>query len=98
MWKAPDDGGGPAPDPAPAPAPVTTSETSAPRPKPSDPREEEDPLASLPADFAAFSLTQSRPTGDGKTETFEQQRQCDAASDDPRHRRRRSFVTPDAGS
>lgn len=60
--------------------------------------DEEDPLASLPADFAAFSLTQSRPTGDGKAEPFEQQRQCDAASDDPRHRRRRSFVTTDAVS
>ena len=38
--------------------------------------DEEDPLASLPADFAAFSLTQTHPrSGDAKAEPFEQQRQ-----------------------
>ena len=38
--------------------------------------EDADPLASLPADFAAFSLTQTHPrSGDAKAEPFEQQRQ-----------------------
>ena len=38
--------------------------------------DEEDPLASLPADFAAFSLTQTHPkSSDAKVEPFEQQRQ-----------------------
>ena len=38
--------------------------------------DEEDLVASLPADFAAFSLTQTHPrSGDAKAEPFEQQRQ-----------------------
>ena len=44
--------------------------------RPAPATDEEDPLASLPADFAAFSLTQTHPrSGDAKAEPFEQQRQ-----------------------
>ena len=89
MWDAPaanTDGSAPAGTPE-QPEPAQESKSEAPRPDPraADPRrleapapaaDEEDPLASLPADFAAFSLTQTHPrSGDAKAEPFEQQRQ-----------------------
>ena len=92
MWDAPaanTDGSAPAGTPE-QPEPAQESKSEAPRPDPraADPRtpeapapaaDEEDPLASLPADFAAFSLTQTHPkSGDAKVKPFEQQRQHDA--------------------
>ena len=87
MWNDPaatTDGSAPAETPEPT-EPVQESKSDAPRPDPrgADPRrleapatDEEDPLASLPADFAAFSLTQTHPkSGDARAEPFEQQRQ-----------------------
>ena len=91
MWDAPaanTDGSAPAGTPE-QPEPAQESKSEAPRPDPraADPRrleapaaaadeEDADPLASLPADFAAFSLTQTHPrSGDAKAEPFEQQRQ-----------------------
>ena len=87
MWNDPaatTDGSAPAEPPEPT-EPVQESKSDAPRPDPrgADPRrleapatDEEDPLASLPNDFAAFSLTQTHPrSGDAKAEPFEQQRQ-----------------------
>lgn len=64
----------PASDDGPPPHtdPPTSDDDDAPPPQ----ADEEDPLASLPAGFAAFSLTQTHPkTGDAKAEPFEQQRQ-----------------------
>ena len=87
MWNDPaasTDGSAPA-EPPEQPEPAQESKSEAPRPDPrgADPRrleapatDEEDPLASLPADFAAFSLTQTHPkSGDARAEPFEQQRQ-----------------------
>ena len=91
MWDAPaanTDGSAPAGTPE-QPEPAQESKSEAPRPDPraADPRrleapapaadeEDADPLASLPADFAAFSLTQTHPkSGDARAEPFEQQRQ-----------------------
>ena len=86
MWDASaatTDGSAPAGTPE-QPEPAQESKSEAPRPDPraADPRrletplDEEDPLASLPNDFAAFSLTQTHPkSGDAKVEPFEQQRQ-----------------------
>ena len=87
MWDASaatTDGSAPAGTPE-QPEPAQESKSEAPRPDPraADPRrleaadeEDADPLASLPADFAAFSLTQTHPrSGDAKAEPFEQQRQ-----------------------
>ena len=89
MWDAPaanTDGSAPAGTPEqPEPAQETKSEAPRPDPRAADPRtpeapapaaDEEDLVASLPADFAAFSLTQTHPrSGDAKAEPFEQQRQ-----------------------
>ena len=89
MWNEPaanTDGSAPAETPEPT-EPAQESKSDAPRPDPrgADPRtleapapaaDEEDPLASLPNDFAAFSLTQTHPkSGDARAEPFEQQRQ-----------------------
>ena len=87
MWNEPaanPDGSAPAETPE-QPEPAQESKSDAPRPDPrgADPRtfnaadeEDADPLASLPADFAAFSLTQTHPkSGDARAEPFEQQRQ-----------------------
>ena len=88
MWNEPaasTDGSAPAETPE-QPEPAYESkqdDPSRPVPRAADPRrleapaaDEEDPLASLPADFAAFSLTQTHPrSGDAKAEPFEQQRQ-----------------------
>ena len=88
MWNDPaanTDGSAPAETPE-QPEPAYESkqdEPSRPDPPAADPRrleaadeEDADPLASLPADFAAFSLTQTHPrSGDAKAEPFEQQRQ-----------------------
>ena len=87
MWNDPaanTDGSARAEPPEPT-EPAQESKSDAPRPDPrgADPRrleapatDEEDPLASLPADFAAFSLTQTHPkSGDARAEPFEQQRQ-----------------------
>ncbi len=87
MWNDPaasTDGSAPAEPPEPT-EPVQESKSDAPRPDPrgADPRrleapatDEEDPLASLPNDFAAFSLTQTHPkSSDARAEPFEQQRQ-----------------------
>ena len=85
MWNDPaatTDGSARAEPPEPT-EPVQESKSDAPRPDPrgADPRtfnaaDEEDPLASLPNDFAAFSLTQTHPkSGDARAEPFEQQRQ-----------------------
>ena len=86
MWDEPaanTDGSAPAGTPEQT-EPAHESKSDAPRPDPrgADPRrletplDEEDPLASLPADFAAFSLTQTHPkSSDAKVEPFEQQRQ-----------------------
>ena len=87
MWDDPaanTDGFAPAETPEPT-EPVQESKSDAPRPDPrgADPRrlaapanDEEDPLASLPNDFAAFSLTQTHPkSSDARAEPFEQQRQ-----------------------
>ena len=87
MWNEPaanTDGSAPAETPEP-PEPAYESKQDEPsRLDPAaDPRrlgaaddEDADPLASLPADFAAFSLTQTHPrSGDAKAEPFEQQRQ-----------------------
>ena len=87
MWNDPaasTDGSAPA-EPPEQPEPAQESKSEAPRPDPrgADPRtfnaadeEDADPLASLPADFAAFSLTQTHPkSGDARAEPFEQQRQ-----------------------
>ena len=90
MWDAPaanTDGSAPAETPE-QPEPAYESKQDEPSgldPPAADPRtpeapapaaDEEDPLASLPADFAAFSLTQTHPrSGDAKAEPFEQQRQ-----------------------
>ena len=88
MWNEPaanTDGSAPAETPE-QPEPAYESKQDEPsRPGAADPRtleapapaaDEEDPLASLPADFAAFSLTQTHPrSGDAKAEPFEQQRQ-----------------------
>ena len=87
MWDDPaanTDGSARAEPPEPT-EPVQESKSDAPRPDPrgADPRrlelndeEDADPLASLPNDFAAFSLTQTHPkSGDARAEPFEQQRQ-----------------------
>ena len=87
MWDAAaatTDGSAPAGTPE-QPEPAQESKSEAPRPDPraAAPRrleaadeEDADPLASLPADFAAFSLTQTHPrSGDAKAEPFAQQRQ-----------------------
>ena len=88
MWNEPaanTDGSAPAETPE-QPEPAYESkqdEPSGPDPRAADTRrleaadeEDADPLASLPADFAAFSLTQTHPrSGDAKAEPFEQQRQ-----------------------
>ena len=90
MWNEPaanPDGSAPAETPE-QPEPAYESKQDEPSgldPRAADPRtpeapapaaDEEDPLASLPADFAAFSLTQTHPrSGDAKAEPFEQQRQ-----------------------
>ena len=92
MWDAPaanTDGSAPAETPE-QPEPAYESKQDEPSgldPRAADPRtpeapapaadeEDADPLASLPADFAAFSLTQTHPrSGDAKAEPFEQQRQ-----------------------
>ena len=86
MTNGPDEAG-PAPAlPSEQPEPAYESkqdEPSGPDPRAADTRrleaadeEDADPLASLPADFAAFSLTQTHPrSGDAKAEPFEQQRQ-----------------------
>ena len=88
MTNGPDEAG-PAPAlPSEQPEPAYESKQDEPSgldPRAADPRrleapapatDEEDPLASLPADFAAFSLTQTHPrSGDAKAEPFEQQRQ-----------------------
>ena len=90
MWNEPaanTDGSAPAETPE-QPEPAYESKQDEPSgldPRAADPRrleapapatDEEDPLASLPADFAAFSLTQTHPrSGDAKAEPFEQQRQ-----------------------
>ena len=90
MWNEPaasTDGSAPAETPE-QPEPAYESKQDDPSrldPRAVDPRtlkapapaaDEEDPLASLPADFAAFSLTQTHPrSGDAKAEPFEQQRQ-----------------------
>ena len=90
MWDEPaanTDGSAPAETPE-QPEPAYESKQDEPSrldPPGADPRrleapapatDEEDPLASLPADFAAFSLTQTHPrSGDAKAEPFEQQRQ-----------------------
>jgi len=82
MWKGPDEAESvPAAPPVPATEPATESEPLWPQPpataaRPAPATDEEDPLASLPADFAAFLLTQTHPrSGDAKAEPFEQQRQ-----------------------
>ena len=92
MWNEPaasTDGSAPAETPE-QPEPAYESKQDEPSgldPRAADPRtpeapapaadeEDADPLASLPADFAAFSLTQTHPrSGDAKAEPFEQQRQ-----------------------
>ena len=87
MWNEPaanTDGSAPAGTPEPT-EPAHESKAEAPRPDPrgADPltnvtadEEDADPLASLPNDFAAFSLTQTHPkSGDARAEPFEQQRQ-----------------------
>ena len=87
MWNEPaanTDGSAPAETPEP-PEPAYESKQDEPSrlDPPADPRrleapttDEEDPLASLPNDFAAFSLTQTHPkSGDARAEPFEQQRQ-----------------------
>ena len=89
MWNEPaanTDGSAPAETPEQT-EPAQESKAEAPRPDPrgADPRtleapapaaDEEDPLASLPNDFAAFSLTQTHPkSSDARAEPFEQQRQ-----------------------
>ena len=90
MWNEPaanTDGSAPAETPEP-PEPAYESKQDEPSgldPRAADPRtpeapapaaDEEDLVASLPADFAAFSLTQTHPrSGDAKAEPFEQQRQ-----------------------
>ena len=92
MWNDPaanTDGSAPAETPE-QPEPAYESKQDEPSgldPRAADPRrleapaaaadeEDADPLASLPADFAAFSLTQTHPrSGDAKAEPFEQQRQ-----------------------
>ena len=86
MWNDPaanTDGSAPA-EPPEQLEPAQESKSEAPRPDPrgADPRrletplDEEDPLASLPNDFAAFSLTQTHPkSSDARAEPFEQQRQ-----------------------
>ena len=90
MWNDPaanTDGSAPAETPE-QPEPAYESKQDEPSgldPRAADPRrleapapatDEEDPLASLPADFAAFSLTQTPPrSGDAKAEPFEQRRQ-----------------------
>ena len=92
MWNEPaasTDGSAPAETPE-QPEPAYESKQDDPSgldPRAADPRrleapaaaadeEDADPLASLPADFAAFSLTQTHPrSGDAKAEPFEQQRQ-----------------------
>ena len=90
MWNEPaanTDGSAPAETPE-QPEPAYESKQDEPSgldPRAADPRtleapapaaDEEDLVASLPADFAAFSLTQTHPrSGDAKAEPFEQQRQ-----------------------
>ena len=88
MWNEPaanTDGSAPAETPE-QPEPAYESKQDEPSgldPRAADPRsleaadeEDADPLAALPADFAAFSLTQTHPrSGDAKAEPFEQQRQ-----------------------
>ena len=87
MWNEPaanTDGSAPAETPEQT-EPAQESKAEAPRPDPrgADPRrlaapanDEEDPLASLPNDFAAFPLTQTHPkSSDARAEPFEQQRQ-----------------------
>ena len=90
MWNDPaasTDGSAPAGTPE-QPEPAYESKQDEPSgldPRAADPRtpeapapaaDEEDLVASLPADFAAFSLTQTHPrSGDAKAEPFEQQRQ-----------------------
>ena len=90
MWNEPaanTDGSAPAETPEP-PEPAYESKQDEPSrldPPGADPRrleapapaaDEEDLVASLPADFAAFSLTQTHPrSGDAKAEPLEQQRQ-----------------------
>ena len=65
MWKGPDEAESvPAAPPVPATEPATESEPLWPQPpataaRPAPATDEEDPLASLPADFAAFLLTQT---------------------------------------
>ena len=87
MWNEPaanPDGSAPAETPEqPEPAyeskqddPSRLDPAADPRTLEAPPADEEDPLASLPADFAAFSLTQTHPkSGDARAEPFEQQRQ-----------------------
>ena len=90
MWNEPaanTDGSAPAETPE-QPEPAYESKQDEPSgldPRAADPRtpeapapaaDEEDLVASLPADFAAFSLTQTHPkSSDARAEPFEQQRQ-----------------------